>query len=93
MLVNNIVLVKILEDNQRAGVRPIDTTNLILSEICKLLKIQYKFMEVQNLVDEKYKLEEDDLVDCQILYKFPLKNSRREFSNSFLAAIFCSKIV
>ena len=78
--INKVVLVKILEDNQRAGVRPIDTTNLILSEICKLLKIQYKFMEVQNLVDEKYKLEEDDLVDCQILYKFPLKNSRREFS-------------
>ena len=37
-------------------------------------------MELQNLVDEKFKFEEDDLVDCQILYKFPLKNSRREFS-------------
>ena len=77
--INKVVLVKILEDNQRAGVRPIDTTNLILSKICKLLKIQYKFMEIQNLVDKNFKFEEDDLVDCQILYKFPLKNCRREF--------------
>ena len=79
-VINNVVLVKILEDNQRAGVRPIDTTNLILSEMCKLLKIRYEFIEVQNLVDQGFKFEEDDLVDCQILYRFPLKNSRREFS-------------
>ena len=79
-VVNKVVLVKILEDKQRAGFRPIETTNLILSEICKLLKTQYEFMEIQNLVDKEYNFEEDDLVDCQILYRFPRKNFRRRYS-------------
>jgi len=79
-VVDKVVLVKILEDNQRAGIRPIDTASVILIEICKILKIQYEFMEMENLVGKEFKFEKNDLVDCQILYRYPHKNSRREFS-------------
>jgi len=78
--VDKVALVRILEDHQRAGVRPIDTSNMILNEICKILKIQYEFMEIKDFAFKDFMFGKDDLVDCQILYRVPPKNYDREFS-------------
>ena len=36
-VISNVVLVKILEDNQRAGIRPFKIASEAMSEICQIL--------------------------------------------------------
>jgi len=79
-VVDRIVLVRILEDSQRAGVRPLDTANVILGEICRILRIQYELKDIQSLLSKEFRFEIDDLVDCQILYKFPNSEIQRRVS-------------
>lgn len=67
--ITSIKLVKILEDNQRDGVRPFEQTNRILLEIARILESEFESLSMEEVNTGKAKLIEGDLVDCQVLYR------------------------
>ena len=73
-VITSIKLIKILEDNQRDGVRPFEQTNRILREIANILELDYECFSIQEVNIGKTKLIEGDLVDCQVLYRLADKS-------------------
>lgn len=67
--IRKVVLVKILSDSQRAGIRPFKVSSDAMSEICQILGLEFKEMEAQELTLKNNPFSAGDLVDCQVIYK------------------------
>lgn len=79
---NQVILVQLAADSARDGSRPFSFTHEIAHDICLTLGFQFKKMnldEIQNL-----KFSENDVVDCQIIYR--LRNKPNAFKCKILGA-------
>ena len=82
--IKNVVLVQLVPDESRLGIRPFEQTQLLMQNICVSLNISIDIVAWDRIRELEKIIQIGDILDCQILFRF--KNKRQNSKFRILAA-------
>ena len=77
--IKKVVLVQLVPDESRLGIRPFEKTQLLMQNICELLNISIDIVTWDRIKEVEKIVQIGDILDCQILFRFKNKKQNSKF--------------